>query len=450
MESLKMASYYGNCFLCIAAISAPHSEAGWQLRSRPNGVKLTGSGPDGLPFRLLAYPWKDIEAFDEYQHFTQISEMELGASFQLLKRGWAYQERLLATRVLHLCEHEVMFECKTDTVCECGNCKSFQLNWTKSLVEPPLRLYHDTNPTPEPEGQKEQELGKMWRSACAVYSTYELTFSRDRLPAISGLAKSMQFTNRYLAGLWEKYLLADMCWYVEPELVIDDPRITQQNTIRERERSLVVKERSETYIAPSWSWASVEEPVSFLSLANLSEPIPYATLLDIAILPKSDDPMGCVISGSHIKLKCRLIKTEWECNLDTKVNDHWYKLHDVKGMQGQFAMHGFAGQSGNNFVAPGDPDDIKPEPVRFLPDYGIATSPSKVVLIDEHLYMMPLQSEVAFLHISRLKHKVDQSQVVLCPESCHLPTTKLTWSYAAFAQAGSGSAQGSLRLTCYF
>lgn len=174
-----------------------------------------------------------------------------------------------------------------------------------------------------------------------------------------------------------------------------------------------MKGRPETYIAPSWSWANVEEPVSFLYIAHSPEPTPYTTLWDAVILPKSDDPMGCVTSGSHLKLKVRLIETAWRCDLEAEVSDRWYKLCDVKGMQGQFTLYGFAGRSANNLVAPDDPDDIEPEQVRFLPDYGITTVPSEAISTDEHLYMMPLQSEVAFLHISRLKHKIDQGEIVI-------------------------------------
>jgi hypothetical protein len=413
VESLKMASYYGNSFICIAATSAPHSDSGWQIRLRASGIKLAGSGPDKLSFRLLAYPWNDVKDFDEYQHFTQISETQLGTSFQLLKRGWAFQERRLATRVLHLCEHEVIFECATDTVCECGHNRSYQMNWTKSLPEPPLRLYHHANPTPEPVRQQHRGLGDIWRSACVVYSTLELTFSSDKLPAISGLAKSIQFSGRYLAGLWEENLFTDMCWYVGPELVPDDERITRQNTIREAERRLAVKGRPEIYIAPSWSWASVEEPVSFLYIPDRPKPTRYVTLLDAVILPKSEDSMGCVTFGSHLKLKGRLIQTAWNCDLEAKVSDCWYKLCDVKGMQGQFLSYGFARRSVTNLVAPTDADDIEPEQVRFLPDYGITTCKLEEIAMDEHLYMMPLQSEVALLHISRLKRKIDPGEVVI-------------------------------------
>lgn len=82
-------------------------------------------------------------------------------------------------------------------------------------------------------------------------------------------------------------------------------------------------------------------------------------------------------------------------------------------MQGQFTLYGFAVRSRNTLVAPGDPDDIEPTQVRFLPDYGITMFPPEAISTDENLYMMPLQSEVAFLHISRLKHKIDRGEVVI-------------------------------------
>ncbi|KIW06868.1 uncharacterized protein PV09_02544 [Verruconis gallopava] len=413
VESLKMASYYGNCFISIAATSSPTSAAGWRLRSRPCAVKLTGSGPDGSPFRLLAYPLKEVEAFDEQKHFTQLSEIDLAKSFQLLKRGWVYQERRLAARVLHLCEHEVIFECATDTICECGHSKSYQMNWTKSLPEPPLRLYNVMNDTPEPEGPTDRTLAHAWRSACAAYSTLDLTFAHDKLPAISGLAKSMQSLGRYLAGVWENHLPADLCWYVGPDLVLDDPRITRQISIRETERQLAVHRRPEIYIAPSWSWASAQEPVSFLPSSSPLEPTTYTKLLNSVVVPHSNDPMGRVTAGSHLKLKAKLIETAWTCSLEGEATDHWYKLCDVKGMQGQFTLYGFLGRSKNNLVAPGDADDFNPEPVRFLPDYGLATSTSNTITTDKHLHVMPLQSETAFLHVSRLKHEINRALVVI-------------------------------------
>ncbi|KAI1257001.1 hypothetical protein MGN70_000039 [Eutypa lata] len=38
----------------------------------------------------------------------------------LLTRGWVFQERILSSRVLHFCAEEMIWECNTDMVCECG------------------------------------------------------------------------------------------------------------------------------------------------------------------------------------------------------------------------------------------------------------------------------------------------------------------------------------------
>ncbi|KAM7202468.1 hypothetical protein V8F33_002688 [Rhypophila sp. PSN 637] len=41
--------------------------------------------------------------------------------FPLLMRGWAFQERILAPRVLHFCNSELVWECNEEVICECGS-----------------------------------------------------------------------------------------------------------------------------------------------------------------------------------------------------------------------------------------------------------------------------------------------------------------------------------------
>ncbi|KAF2480879.1 heterokaryon incompatibility protein-domain-containing protein [Neohortaea acidophila] len=414
VESQNMASYYGNCFICIATTSNPDADDEGKPFRRPNAIKLTGTGPDGLPFRLLAVPLEQIDESPESQHFTQLSEKELDATFPLLKRGWVYQERKLAPRILHLCKNELVYECGAQTWCECGHCQEYQINWTKSKPEPPLRLYSYGIGVPEPEGRDERKAGDQWRSACAAYSTLDLTFASDRLPAISGFAKSLQLRGRYLAGLWQESLLADLCWYVGPELVVDDPRLTKQNTIREGERQLATKPRSQTYIAPSWSWASVEEPITFLPVSTWTEPTPYITLLEAGIVPESDNPMGAVTPASHLKLRCKLLETAWTCSFNKESSESWYKLTAVKGMQGQFGMFPFAGKSANRIVMPGHPDEAEAETIRFTPDYNITISSSSKAAIpaDECLFLMPMRAEIAYLGAYLLKD-VDPEEVII-------------------------------------
>lgn len=121
-----------------------------------------------------------------------------------------------------------------------------------------------------------------------------LTNPADKLVAISAIAHELQpFMNcRYLAGHWETGLVRQLAW-------------TGTND----------SQRTPTYRAPSWSWASVDAPISsFTCLYNLRYGTresfnPLVEVLSVEVEPLTDDPMGQVISGS-LTLRCHLIELE--------------------------------------------------------------------------------------------------------------------------------------------
>jgi hypothetical protein len=78
-----------------------------------------------------------------------------------------------------------------------------------------------------------------WSQLVRTYSETALTKPSDRLPALSGMAKvfPMRLKDEYLAGLWKRDLGHGLIWTAQ---TLDSYR------------------RTETYRAPSWSWASVE------------------------------------------------------------------------------------------------------------------------------------------------------------------------------------------------
>ncbi len=53
-----------------------------------------------------------------------------------------------------------------------------------------------------------------WNDAIQDYSFRKLTFTKDKLPAISAIAAQLSKVNgqEYLAGLWKKNLLWDLLW----------------------------------------------------------------------------------------------------------------------------------------------------------------------------------------------------------------------------------------------
>lgn len=81
-----------------------------------------------------------------------------------------------------------------------------------------------------------------------LYSRAQLTYSKDKLVAISGIARHFRsiIQDKYVAGLWATNLERQLCWTINREI-----------------SSAGTKEKTALYRAPSWSWASVDEPVTW-------------------------------------------------------------------------------------------------------------------------------------------------------------------------------------------
>lgn len=91
---------------------------------------------------------------------------------------------------------------------------------------------------------------QIWLAARGEYSRRSLSVQSDKLLAIAAVAEELAETygGRYLAGLWEKDLAIDLLWRCARDLSVN-------NTLAER------KPRADDYVAPSWSWASVDGAV---------------------------------------------------------------------------------------------------------------------------------------------------------------------------------------------
>ena len=92
-ESFEMMDYYRNAYLTISALESSGSEVGF-CHPRDAGVEW----PDRN--RL----WKRSRACDTGAIFRNAA---------LNKRGWALQERLISTRIIHYTKEEMLWECLT-------------------------------------------------------------------------------------------------------------------------------------------------------------------------------------------------------------------------------------------------------------------------------------------------------------------------------------------------
>jgi hypothetical protein len=167
-EAAAMADIYTNCFVTIAASASEDSEGGL-FAEQDVGYCKVGSlhcnDGDILPLCMRKEPI----------HFPQAKD------YPLARRGWLLQERLLSPRTIYFLGTELMFECQEGIQCQCGALSQVAC----------IKAFDLTS-----------SFG--WSEIMYLYSYTSLTFRRDALPALSGLAK--QWLNAhpddtYLAGL---------------------------------------------------------------------------------------------------------------------------------------------------------------------------------------------------------------------------------------------------------
>lgn len=150
-------------------------------------------------------------------------------------RAWTLQERTLSPRMLIFSGSGVMWMCK-------------ELHFNPAA--PP-----DTGPPyqtalPDKTGDQafdEEHIREKWMAIRADFTEMDLTYCRDKLPAISALAAEVQRRTSwiYLAGIWKENLFSELHWTSVKILPGGDYFSVKPK-----------KARDAGYIAPSWSWAS--------------------------------------------------------------------------------------------------------------------------------------------------------------------------------------------------
>lgn len=159
-------------------------------------------------------------------------------------RAWVLQERILAPRVLHFGERQLMWEC-----CEKDAAEVFphglhpQLaadedvrfkSFTLEVEQTYRRGYFGFSRLPVAQ--------LLWNRIVDHYSNCSLSQPGDKLIACSGVAKRFQslLQDTYVAGMWRTNLETQLLW-----------RTSRNGT----------GSRPGVYCAPTWSWASLDGPI---------------------------------------------------------------------------------------------------------------------------------------------------------------------------------------------
>jgi hypothetical protein len=208
-----------------------------------------------------------------------IDRTKLGWDYALSKwnaRCWTFQEKEMSTRRLGFGSLRMHFACAKYRWSEGNDAPMDKL--TLGVVEQ-ITLFKDNLIS-------SKDLYDYWGSLVYDYGHRSVTFDKDRLPAIAGLARMIgeALQDQYLAGLWKGDLQRGLVW-------------SSRNGHDKLSRGLEIHLRNirqRNYVAPSWSWAACLSVVTRRINSTLVE---ESTIVDINTDKVSEDPYGQVSGG---------------------------------------------------------------------------------------------------------------------------------------------------------
>jgi hypothetical protein len=236
IESQNMNKVYSKAFLNISAtLSSDGGGSESLLRERdkdptlPTKIKLDVDGTQ-----------QDYIIVDSNSWVDEIDNAPLN------NRGWVFQERFSARRVIDFGRKQLGWECREAEALEMFP-NGLPRAHTVSAISKPRIFKEFMDLSQSSNKTLDKGLASEWHVMVQNYSKCGLTQPKDKLIAFEGVTKGFMASRggRCVAGVWEENIAYDLTWY----------------------RSSVDQESfpisSTSFRAPSWSWASVDGEVNF-------------------------------------------------------------------------------------------------------------------------------------------------------------------------------------------
>ncbi|KAI9667784.1 MAG: hypothetical protein M1821_000603 [Bathelium mastoideum] len=250
-ESIKMAYYYGNAYITIAAGSASSLRDGFlNLRTDTNPVPCDFDysrplRPDDGSYGQPVFTAGAVRA-------CLSSSPEVGA---LLTRGWTFQEAVLSHRVIVYDQRQIMWNCHRLESREDGlvrlsrgmaYCSPYK--WPKSIESMAEKRFNGDGASLsaiQEKSQLKKKLMRDWYNLLRQYTTRNIGNSDDRMTAMAGIAQKMAvyLDSRYIFGIWETDIIRGLLWRNGSGM----SQILRSIPLRRTHRRV-----------PSWSWACVD------------------------------------------------------------------------------------------------------------------------------------------------------------------------------------------------
>ncbi|KAJ4226226.1 hypothetical protein NW759_004811 [Fusarium solani] len=263
-----MERIYGNAYVTVAAAASLNCEQGYLQKT------------DRVIIPLNPRPSNNASlVFAVYSPLYKASVGEELVISPWLERGWTFQERITATRLLMFSRRNIHFKCPSF---------SESMGRDQDTYDADFRMLSRDKLIPNDKLRTYQE----WDETISQLNPDRAHFTRetDLLPSVAGLAAlfQKQLDDEYLAGLWKNNLHRGLYWTL---MGIDE--ISYEALLQRLESPF-------PYLAPSWSWASLRRYLWF----DMNHPTliadcrPEYTDLVPAITPRGSTEFGEVSHGA--------------------------------------------------------------------------------------------------------------------------------------------------------
>jgi hypothetical protein len=288
-----MAKIYGNAYLTITAEAARDCAQGFLARRPDQSV---------APHEIRYYLPDGTECGS-----VKVCLKEKEEAKYVARRAWTFQERKLSRRILSFHRRWTTFACQ----------EGYTEEFWESFILPQV----DYTPAPLTYKSLEDCL-ECWYSSVGDYSRRSMAFEKDKFPAFSGYAHSIQkhVRGKYLAGLWDCDLHSGLLWAPYPASSATKPS---------------------EFRAPSWSWAALNGEV-FYNPSPIKKPDEYRiTIIECSVELSSDDPMGQV-SGGFLTCWGPLIEGSWLHDEEYPENVILYHIDELAEEHSKIKIPGLA------------------------------------------------------------------------------------------------------------
>ena len=206
-EAAQMHRVYSQALVTIAATASSDGNGGCFGARTARHAKLVRLAWDPHASELSNRPGWPAEPLNMFvvPQFRSFEE-ELQDS-PLARRAWTFQERALAARMLHYGSGLTFWECKEACIGEDNEMEAFSAQDGFYNLKDMLVV--------EQRSPDISKLQQKWAFVIEEFSRRALTKGDDKLPALSGLARSFGYgaLARFHCGLWEEGFHRHLLWH---------------------------------------------------------------------------------------------------------------------------------------------------------------------------------------------------------------------------------------------